>query len=169
MAWYNKDEHEGLEYEEDKGDSYSNSQLEYLADQMLRQYAKHELCRTCLADEKGEIEGQETGKVEHIPQYKDGEPIVDDEGSQLILAYPELSCENGHVWFLSEGKARGHNSENPVLFEEHLIQRKRREIYTTEGVPDPNIVSGIYNRSHPQGRKINTNKQRREHGASYYR
>lgn len=169
MARWNEvdEELEGLEYEDDRID-YSKRQLEALADEMLKDYAKRELCRECLESELEE-EGQETGKVEPIPQFREGEPIVDENGNQLYLDFPELTCVHGHIWFLSEGKSRGNQGTHPVLFEEHLIQRRRREIYTSEGTPDPNIVSGIYNRTHPQGRKVNTNKQRKDHGASFFR
>lgn len=169
MAYWNEvdEELEGLTYEETRTD-YSKRQLEALADEMLKEYGKRELCRECLADSIEE-EGQETGSVEPIPQFKEGDPVVDEEGHHLILDFPELTCSQGHKWFLSEGKSRGNQGTHPILFEEHLIQRRRREIYTNEGTPDPNIVSGIYNRSHPQGRKINTDAQRKLHGASYYR
>lgn len=59
--------------------------------------------------------------------------------------------------------------ENPILFQEHLRTRYKREIYNKEGVPDPSIEAGIYNRTHPQGRKVNSEKARKESGASYYR
>jgi hypothetical protein len=161
---YFKQEEE-VEWEEGKTD-YSNAQLEQLADQMLREYAKRELCRECL-EEGEEEEGQETGHIEHIPQFDKGEPVLDGEGNHLSLDFPEYTCTKGHTWFIGEGKSRTHSGKNPVLFEEHLIQRRKREIYTTEGVPDPNIVSGMYNRTHPQGRKVNTDKQRKSHGASF--
>jgi hypothetical protein len=67
------------------------------------------------------------------------------------------------------GKPRGIKGENPILFEEHLKSRRRREIQTEGGTPDPALVSGMYYRSHPQGRKVNSLAQRRESGASYYR
>lgn len=158
---------EDLEYTEGKTD-YTKPQLEQMADTLLRQYGKKELCRECLSDLGDEIEGEETGHVEAIPQFKDGDPVL-HEGGHLYLDLPELQCQNGHQWYLGEGKSRGNAGDNAVLFEEHLIQRRRREIYTTEGVPDPSIVSGIYNRVHPQGRKVNTDAQRKNHGASFYR
>lgn len=67
------------------------------------------------------------------------------------------------------GKPRGIAGENPVLFEEHLYSRKRREIYNQNGVPDPSINEGMFWRTHPQGRKVNSNDQRKKHGASFYR
>lgn len=66
-------------------------------------------------------------------------------------------------------RPRGIGGENPILFEEHIYSRKRREIYNQNGTPDPNIASGIYWRAHPQGRKITTPEQRKKNGASWYR
>lgn len=90
-------------------------------------------------------------------------------GVPLQLAFPEFGCLNGHKWFQGEGAVRGIGGDNPILFEEHFQSRKRREIYTTVGTPDPNIVVGIYNRTHPQGRKVNSEEQRKKNGASFFR
>jgi hypothetical protein len=151
-----------LEYEE--GKDYRKWELEQIADNLLRADSRRELCRTC--DEYGE----ETGNVESQPQeHPDGGPLVDETGAQLYVDFPELLCRNGHVWYKGEGKARGNGGDNPVLFEEHLKNRQRREIYTSVGTPDPSIVAGIFNRTHPQGRKVNSKEQRSRHGASFYR
>lgn len=73
------------------------------------------------------------------------------------------------------------HGENPILFEEHLYNRRRREILVTSGTPDDiqgldderGIHRGdgqkIFNRTHPQGRKVNSEHQRKKNGASYYR
>lgn len=66
-------------------------------------------------------------------------------------------------------KKRGIDGEHAILFEDHLHQRRKREIYNANGIPDPEIVSGIFNRTHPQGRKVNTDEQRKRNGASFYR
>lgn len=173
MYWKNREP--DVELDEDgnvpleEGKKYTGAKLEAMADALLKNFAKRELCRECL-DKEREFEGEETGKVEHVPQFnKEGEPELDEAGVQLIIAFPEIGCDLGHTWYKGEGKARTHAGRDAVLLEDHLMQRRKKEIYTTEGTPDPNIVSGMYNRSHPQGRKINTDKQRREHGASYYR
>lgn len=63
-------------------------------------------------------------------------------------------------------KIRG---ENPILFEEHIKTRYKREIYNKQGFPDPSIQQGMYNRTHPEGRKVNSEEARKRHGASYYR
>ena len=59
--------------------------------------------------------------------------------------------------------------ENPILFKEHLDTRYRREIYNIRGIPDPSIQQGIYWRTHPQGRKVNTEEARKKSGAAWYR
>jgi hypothetical protein len=64
------------------------------------------------------------------------------------------------------GSIRG---ENPILFEEHLKNRHKREIYNKSGTPDPAFGQGMYNRTHPEGRKVNSDEQRKRNGASYYR
>lgn len=158
MAWHSRwnNYEEGLEYEE--GKEYSNAQLNQLADDFLREDAKKEICREC------EKEGKETGQFNPIQQK-----VKDEEGNELVIDFPEFKCENGHKWYQGEGKVKGIKGDAPILFEEHLYQRRRREIYTTIGTPDPSIVAGIYNRTHPDGRKVNSDAQRKKNGASYYR
>jgi hypothetical protein len=158
MAWNNRwnNYEEGLEYEENR--KYTNTQLNQLADDFLREDAKKEICREC------EGIGEETGSVNPISQT-----IEDEEGNELIIDFPEYLCKNGHKWYKGEGKVKGIKGDAPILFEEHLHQRRRREIYNSMGVPDPSIVAGIYNRTHPEGRKVNSEAQRKRNGASYYR
>jgi hypothetical protein len=126
--------------------------------------SKRELCRKC-----GRY-GQQTGVIESMPQAdNDGNPITDGDGNTLYMDFPELMCENSHRWYLGEGKHRGINGKNPILFENHLQDRRRREIYTSIGTPDPSIQRGMYNRTHPQGRKVNSKEQRKRNGASFFR
>lgn len=146
------------------GQKYTRWQLEQMANNLLREDVRRELCRKC------EAPGKETGHVEPKPQFDDdGNPQLDEDGYQLYVDFPELECEDGHRWFEGEGKARGIGGKDPILFEEHLQSRKRREIYTTIGTPDPSIKQGMYNRTHPQGRKVNTKEQRKKNGASFFR
>ena len=56
-----------------------------------------------------------------------------------------------------------------ILFEEHIRNRWRREVQTAAGVPDPSIVQGQFYKSHPQGRKVNSDEARKVHGAGFYR
>lgn len=129
-----------------------------MADELLRADARSELCKDC------KERGTETGHIEHSAQA-----ATDAEGHELVIDFPEYTCPNGHRWYKGEGLARGIGGDNPILFEEHMQSRKRREIYTTIGTPEPEIVSGIYNRVHPQGRKVNSEDQRKKNGASFYR
>lgn len=146
------------------GGRIPNWQLEQLADELLREDSKREMCGNCGAY------GDPTGAVEAVPQYdKDDKPQLDDAGDLLYVDFPEIQCENGHRWYLGEGKARGIQGSNPILFENHLQDRRRREIYTTVGTPDPSIQRGMYNRTHPQGRKVNSQEQRKRNGASFFR
>lgn len=147
-----------------EGKEYTKRELELMADEFLREDARAEMCVIC------ETRGKETGNIQTMEQYsEDGEPIRDGEGFPLVLEFPEYKCKNDHVWFKGEGKARGIAGSNPILFEEHLQQRRRREIFPANGTPDPSIVAGIYNRTHPQGRKVNSDEQRKKNGASWYR
>ena len=159
MAWNSRwdDYEEGLEYEEGRND-YTQKQLNQLADDLLREDAKAELCRDC------DARGVETGNIRSAKQ-----DVADGEGHDLIIDFPEYECANGHKWFKGEGKTRSISGDHPILFEEHLHQRRRREIYNATGIPDPSIKIGIYNRTHPQGRKVNSPEQRKKNGASYYR
>lgn len=137
---------------------YSARELEQLADQLLREDARSELCKTC-----GQP-GTETGLSTTAEQ-----DAVDQAGNTLVLTFPEYECTKGHRWYKGEGDMRGIGGDNPILFEEHFQSRKRREIYNQLGTPDPSIVSGIYNRTHPQGRKVNSEEQRKRNGASFFR
>lgn len=155
-------------------DDYTKTELEEFADDLLRTDARRELCRHCRELDKDSLPyGRETGHVEAKAQYDDGQPLLDEEGNQLYLDFPEYECDQGHRWFAGEGKRRDWNGLNPVLMEEHLRHRQRREIYVQSeeamGKPDPSIVSGIYNRVHRDGRKVNSPEQRRKNGASWYR
>lgn len=141
-----------------QGQKYTPRQLDEIATQMLRDDSKTELCRECGKS------GQKTGATKPVEQA-----LSDDSGTQLVVEFSEYLCINSHIWYEGEGKMKGIRGDNPVLFEEHEQSRKRREIYCVGGTPDPNIVSGLYHRTHPQGRKVNTPEQRRKHGASFYR
>lgn len=159
----------------------TKKELEEMADELLREDANRELCRTCRDANPDTLPyGKETGEIEwQIQKDKStGEPLFDDEGNTLYVAFPELICENGHRWYKGEGPRRDIRGKNPILFESHLYNRKRREIHVKDGIPDPAFTmdrwgkrptTGIYNRSHPSGRKINTPEQRARNGASYYR
>lgn len=166
MSWRQKEE--APDYVEGKTD-YTNSEKQLMADELLREDSKRELCRACLDEGISQPYGEETGVIRQEPLRKNGKHVQDEDGNYIMADYPELRCSEGHTWWFSEGKARGIDGDSPVLFEEHLQGRRKREIYTQGGTPDPSIVSGIYNRVHPQGRKVNSPEQRKKNGASFYR
>lgn len=164
MAWWNKENDFDATQDIDPNKGYTNWEMEQLADQLLKNDSKRELCRKC--GEYGEL----TGEIESMPQAdEDGNAQSDAEGNVLYIDFPELVCANGHRWYQGEGKSRGIGGKDPILFENHIQDRRRREIYCAIGTPDPSIQKGIYNRQHPQGRKVNTKEQRQKHGASWYR
>jgi hypothetical protein len=181
---------------------WTGSELEAIADVMLREDSNAELCRVCVEEAKkfsaepytGPLVihsakpekkpeaipyGTETGHIEwQIQKDKEGNILLDDEDNALYVGFPELKCAKGHRWYKGEGPRRNINGVNPILFETHLYNRKRREIQVKEGVPDPAYTmdrwnkrptQGMYYRTHPQGRKVNTPDQRKKNGASYYR
>lgn len=160
----------------------SNKEKEEWADRLLREDANRELCRICKEDEDYEEElpyGDETGQVEWKPQFdKEGEPILDEEGQLLYVAFPEYRCARGHRWYKGEGPRRNISGPNPILFEPHLYNRKRRELLAKDGVVDPAYTmdrwgkrptTGLYTRSHPLGRKTNTPEQRKSSGSGFYK
>lgn len=155
---YRKYHQEEVSTEIDPNKQYTPSQLDAIASAILREDSKAEMCPEC-----GE-RGEGTGIVKSVE-----EGIEDQSGNELTLSFEEYLCDSGHLWFAGEGKERGIGGDNPILFEEHFQSRKRREIYTAQGTPDPSIVSGMYNRVHPQGRKVNSEEQRKRNGASFYR
>jgi hypothetical protein len=160
--WYNNDEDFDATVEPTL--DHTAWQLEQIANNFLREDSKREMCRKCGSP------GSETGTIESQPQEDDeGHPTLDKEGNVLYVDFPELECDKGHRWYKGEGKARGIDGKDPILFENHLQDRKRREIYTSIGTPDPSIQQGMYNRTHPQGRKVNSKEQRKRNGASFFR
>lgn len=61
-------------------------------------------------------------------------------------------------------------NEAPVwLNVDRLKDRYKHEIYCSAGIPDPAIASGLYWRTHPDGRRWRTPAERRVHGSSFYR
>jgi hypothetical protein len=70
----------------------------------------------------------------------------------------------------------GASEEAPILFQEHIEPRWRKEVRVESGTPDQTITNSLsadgqtmFNRQHPQGRKVNSEQQRKTNGASYYR
>lgn len=61
------------------------------------------------------------------------------------------------------------SKEHPAwLSAQKLRMRQKREIYVASGIPDPSIESGLYWRTHPNGRPWVPEDIRRATGASFY-
>jgi hypothetical protein len=56
-------------------------------------------------------------------------------------------------------QAKGILDQYPYLNEVQLRERRSREIFNENGVPEPELVSGIYHRAHPQGRTLREDKK----------
>lgn len=53
---------------------------------------------------------------------------------------------------------------------EQLRRRQKREVQTSTGTPDPAIVSGLYWRTHPEGRSARLDSRKRaDTKASFYK
>lgn len=70
----------------------------------------------------------------------------------------------------------GSDEECPFLFQEHIEPRWRKEVKVESGTPDAALTRSLskdgqtmFNRQHPEGRKVNSEQQRKTNGASYYR
>lgn len=109
--------------------------------------------------------------VERI-EYEEGKEYTARELEQLA---DQMLRDDAKVIDPATGKQKGIQGDNPILFEEHLRKRGSREIGNERGVADPaytlnsNGQPGMYNRVAPDGRKVNSEEQRRRNGASYYR
>lgn len=118
-------------------------------------------------------------KREHV-MFEEGRQYTAKELEELAEQFlrddaysPAEGCECPPPGYRPEpcqcdGKQRGIGGENPILFEDHYIDRRRKEVYNSTGVPDPEIRSGQFYRSHPKGRKVSTPEQRKKHRASWY-
>ena len=100
---------------------------------------------------------------------KDFDPERTDYSDADLQAYTDL--------LLWENKLAQEKSGQPeILFEEHVENRWNREVLNSAGVPDDEITHNksndgqtMYWRFHPEGRKLNSTKQREKNGASIYR
>lgn len=89
-----------------------------------------------------------------------------------LEAYTDL-----YLWNDKDAKSREEWNDGPaVLFQEHIENRWNREVLNKHGIPDDEITKAqsndgqtMYYRTHPEGRKVNSAKQREVNGASYFR
>lgn len=65
------------------------------------------------------------------------------------------------------GTRRGYRGENTILVDER--KPWAYELYNKNGVPEAAIESGLYWRTHPKGRKVNSDESRKANGSGWYR
>ena len=106
---------------------------------------------------------------EEGPDVHEFDPQKIYTGRELEMMADQLLREDANEVDEETGRRKGIKGDNPILFAEHIRNRQSREIGNKTGVPEPGIVRGIYNRTHPEGRKVNSEEARKRHGASYYR
>jgi hypothetical protein len=100
-------------------------------------------------------EAKRTKEIEkYVPEF---DPEITYSADQLELLADRL---------LLDDPCRDYRS---IHIGDQLIDRKRHEIYNANGVPDPSIESGLYWRTHPNGRAWNSRKRREETDAGFYR
>lgn len=76
-----------------------------------------------------------------VPDFEEGVEYTERE--LLLLAEKILLCDPKHY------------NEHPVYFPlGKYLEKLKHEIYPTNGVAHAEIVSGIYWRTHPQGRRV---------------
>lgn len=98
-----------------------------------------------------------SGIRQHVPDF---DPDLEFEYSQreLLLIAEKI--------LLEDEKSSG---EHPAwLHTPQMKDRLRHEIYCAAGTPDPSIVSGMYWRTHPEGRPWVPEDIRRATRASFY-
>jgi hypothetical protein len=115
--------------------SYSPSDLDRIATELLENDMRAELCREC--DRRG-VEFGDPAML--IVSDRDGR----DTGMRAIAS--GYVCENGHTWYAGEGKARGRGGDNPILLADHLEHRKSHEL-AYEGDIDT-VSPGMFHRPH---------------------
>lgn len=121
----------------DAGRDPTPAELDRAADAILEADLRSELCREC--GQRGVALG------DPVPL-----PILDaqdkDTGVRAIAV--RYVCEQGHVWYAGEGRARGREGESPILMEKHLAHRRSKEAYMHDGVVNEWIEPGMFHREH---------------------
>lgn len=100
------------------------------------------------------------GKVTRVENYRQIKEWVADNPFDPARTYTSQQLD----WYATVATHGG----DGVLDPHRMAHRLRREIYVTNGTPDPSVESGMYWRTHPQGRKFNSLERRRAKGAGFY-
>lgn len=111
--------------------------LDRQADELLAADLRSELCREC--GKRGVALGDPELLI--VTDRSDN-----DTGIRAVVA--RYVCEEGHVWYAGEGRARGRGGEAPILLDEHYAHRRSKEAYMAEGVVDEWVEPGMFHRDH---------------------
>lgn len=108
-------------------------------------------------------------------RYNRGEPVNLDEFDTTGDYTPTQLDAYADAILRQDSKTNPIGVYPQILFEEHIYNRRRREILCAQGYPDEALTQTIskdgqmiYSRTHPQGRKVNT-KEARDQGASFFK
>ena len=77
---------------------------------------------------------------------------------ELLLLAEKILIEDPKPW----------NEIPYVMTLDRMKRLAKREIYCSSGTPEPHIVSGIFFRSHPNGRRLRSVEERRKQRKSWY-
>jgi hypothetical protein len=93
--------------------------------------------------------------------------------------YTATELEAYGTAMLKEDRRQGNKTD--ILFENQIYERARKEksfgdltkVFNTTNKNRPGTYSGdgqaMFNRRHPEGRRVNSKEAREKHGAGYYR
>lgn len=103
--------------------------------------------------------------LQELPPF---DPTRTDYDERELAMYADL--------MLRESGSNSDPDMPAILFQEHIEPRWRKEVTVAEGTPDRVITNSLsadgqtmFNRTHPQGRKVNSKEQQTKNGAGWYR
>lgn len=94
-----------------------------------------------------------------VPEYEEGKTYT----KRQLTLMAECLLRDQHQTTLDAHEAPA------ILLFPMLKDRLKREIYVGNGIPDPSVESGLYWRTHPEGRSFRTPLERKALGASFYK
>jgi hypothetical protein len=98
------------------------------------------------------------GDRDRIRELPDFDPRMEYTGYDLAMLAEKILLEDPKP-----------ATEDPMYLHPGMMyNRQKREIYVGSGTPDPAIASGLYNRTHPLGRRYRSKRERELNGDSFY-
>lgn len=86
---------------------------------------------------------------------------------ELSMIADQLLADDANAIDPETGKRKGIKGDNAILLSER--QDYDKWVQNKNGYPEPEIASGMYWRTHPEGRKVNSKEQREKNGAGWWR